>query len=40
MKELTGLKSLQMLWLESSKVTDAGLETLRKALPKCTIFHF
>ena len=37
LKELAGLKSLQSLNLHSTKVTDAGLKELQKALPGCII---
>jgi hypothetical protein len=37
LKELAGLKSLQSLDLSRTKVTDAGLKELQKALPDCEI---
>lgn len=39
LKELTGLKHLTSLALCETKVTDDAVEALRKALPKCFIFH-
>jgi hypothetical protein len=39
LKELTSLKHLTSLALCETKVTDAAVEALRKALPKCFIFH-
>ncbi len=37
LKELTGLKELWGLSLTNTKVTEAGVEELKKALPKCEI---
>jgi hypothetical protein len=37
LNELTGLKGLTYLGLEGTKVTDAGIARLRKALPECEI---
>ena len=37
LKELTGLKSLQSLYLTGTKVTVTGVVELRKALPACKI---
>jgi len=37
LKELFGLTSLQSLSLAGTKVTDAGLKELKKALPECKI---
>lgn len=37
LRELTGLTSLQELYLGVTKVTDAGLKDLQKALPNCKI---
>jgi hypothetical protein len=37
LKELAGLKGLHTLDLRFTKVTDAGLKELRKALPGCQI---
>ncbi|WP_020470569.1 hypothetical protein [Zavarzinella formosa] len=39
LKELAGLKKLASLSLCETKVTDAAVEALQKALPKCLIFH-
>ena len=39
LKELANLKSLSRLTLCETKVTDAGVEELQKALKKCLIFH-
>src|SRR5438552_3649349 len=39
LKDLAAFKSLTRLNLENSLVTDAGVEELKKALPKCTIKH-
>jgi hypothetical protein len=33
----TALTKLQVLWLEGTKVTDAGVNELQRALPSCTI---
>ena len=38
LKELAGLKNLTELALENTKVTNAGVKELQKALPKCKIF--
>src|SRR5262249_20601397 len=38
-KELAGLKNLTSLCLCETKATDEAVEALRKALPKCFIFH-
>ena len=37
LKELTGLKSLHTLYLGGTRVTDASVTELRKALPECNI---
>jgi internalin A len=37
--ELTAFKELQRLELGGTKVTEAGMKELRKALPKCTIIR-
>ncbi len=39
LKELANLKSLALLCLCETKVTDPAVEALRKALPKCFIFN-
>ena len=39
LKELANLKHLTSLTLCETKVTDAAVEKLRKALPKCLVFH-
>lgn len=39
LKELAKLKHLSSLCLCETKVTDAAVEEIRKALPKCFIFH-
>ncbi|QEL18400.1 alpha/beta hydrolase family esterase [Limnoglobus roseus] len=39
LKELAKLKHMTALALCETKVTDAAVEVLRKALPKCFIFH-
>lgn len=39
LKELAALKRLTSLALCETKVTDDAVEALRKALPKCFIFH-
>jgi hypothetical protein len=39
LKELANLKTLTSLALCETKVTDDAVEALRKALPKCFIFH-
>lgn len=39
LKELANLKGLRLTCLCETKVTDAAVEALRKALPKCFIFH-
>ena len=35
---LKGLTGLQVLFLMNTKVTDAGVADLQKALPDCQIF--
>ena len=37
---LKGLAKLQELNLMLTQVTDAGVDDLQKALPKCRIHHF
>lgn len=37
LRELTDLKQLTALHLDSKRVTEAGAAELQKALPKCTI---
>jgi Leucine-rich repeat (LRR) protein len=37
LKELAHLKNLTTLNLSFTKVTDAGVRELQKALPKCSI---
>jgi hypothetical protein len=37
LKELAGLKSLTILDLGGTKVTDVGVAMLKKALPRCKI---
>jgi len=39
LKELAKLKHLSSLCLCETKVTDAAVEGIRNALPKCFIFH-
>lgn len=39
LKELAGFTTLTSLTLCETKVTDAAVEKLQKALPKCLIFH-
>jgi hypothetical protein len=39
LKELASLKSLSALCVCDTKVSDAAVEELQKALPKCVIFH-
>ena len=39
LKELAGLKSLQVLDLSFTRVTDAGVAELQKALPNCHIIR-
>ena len=39
LKELADLKSMTLLTLCETKVTDEAVEKLRKALSKCFIFH-
>ena len=39
LKELAKVKNLSSLCLCETKVTDDAVEALRKALPKCFIFH-
>jgi hypothetical protein len=39
LKELANLKHLTLACLCETKATDAAVEALRKALPKCFIFH-
>jgi hypothetical protein len=40
LKELAGLKSLQLLDLRYTQVTDAGVKELQKVLPKCEILKW
>jgi hypothetical protein len=37
LEHLKGLTSLQSLYLQKPKVTDAGVKDLQSALPKCKI---
>jgi hypothetical protein len=37
LKELPALMNLEKLYLTQTKVTEAGLVQLRRALPKCAI---
>jgi hypothetical protein len=37
LKVLAGLKGLQTLHVNDTKVTDAGVRELQKALPNCKI---
>ena len=37
LKELAKLRKLEMLYLFGTKVTKAGVDELKKALPKCYI---
>jgi internalin A len=39
LNELANLKSLRVLYLYHTHVTAAGVAELRKALPKCSIYH-
>ena len=39
LKELAGLKSLQLLYLHRTQVKDAGVMELRKVLPQCRILR-
>src|SRR5439155_954434 len=39
LKELSGLKNLAALHLRGTRLTDAGVAWLRKALPACEIRH-
>ena len=39
LKDLAKLKNLTRLILSDTKITDAGAAELKKALPKCKIFH-
>jgi len=35
LEHLKGLTQLEQLWLDGTQVTDAGVEKLNQALPKC-----
>ena len=37
LKQLAGLKELKLLFLQGTKVTDAGVAELQKALPGCNV---
>jgi hypothetical protein len=37
-QELAGLKNLQTLFLNNTRVTDEGLAELRKALPALVVY--
>ena len=37
--DIAKLQQLRYLNLHSTKITDAGAAELRRALPKCEIFH-
>ena len=39
LEHLKGLMQLQRLVLRNTKVTDAGVRDLQKALPNCKIEH-
>jgi hypothetical protein len=39
LKELAALKTMSLLALCETKVTDEAVEKLQKAIPKCFIFH-
>jgi hypothetical protein len=39
LKELAGLKQLQTLYLNDTKVTNRGVADLKKALPKVRIIQ-
>jgi len=39
LKHLVGLTNLRWLELGETKVTQQGIEDLKKALPRCTIFQ-
>ena len=39
LKDLAKLRNLEILRLSNTKITDKGAAELRKALPKCKIFH-
>jgi hypothetical protein len=39
LEHLRGLESLQLLILDFTDVTHAGVEQLRKALPDCVVSH-
>jgi internalin A len=38
LKELAAIKQLRFLHLNETKVTDKGVEELKKALPECSFF--
>ena len=40
LNELADLKKLRTLVLHGTKITEADVATLKKALPKCRIIHF
>jgi len=39
LSHLKGLTELQDLNLDGTKITDAGVAELKKALPKCSVFR-
>ena len=39
LKELVALKKLEILSLHNTKVTEAGIKRLQKALPECEILR-
>ena len=39
LKGLAGLAGLDVLWLDHTSVTEAGVKTLQQALPHCKIIR-